>query len=54
MGDQSILDALDLPNVQAWTLYWAEIERRIAPVFARSDALKRAMSYLAYPESGLR
>jgi SRSO17 transposase len=38
---------LDLLDVQVWNLYWAEIERRIDPVFARSDALKRAMSYLA-------
>jgi SRSO17 transposase len=39
---------LDLLDVQAWhTVYWAEIERRIGPVFARSDARERAMSYLA-------
>lgn len=38
---------LDLLDVQVWNLYWAEIERRIGPVFARSDALNRAMSYLA-------
>jgi SRSO17 transposase len=38
---------LDLLDVQVWNLYWAEIERRIGPVFARSDAHKRAMSYLA-------
>jgi len=30
-----------------WNLYWAEIERRIGPLFARSDARERAMSYLA-------
>jgi len=40
------LDPLDLPDVQAWKLYWAEIERRIGPVFARSDARERALSYL--------
>ena len=39
--------ALDLFDVQMWNLYWTEIERRIRPVFARSDALERAMSYLA-------
>jgi hypothetical protein len=39
--------ALDLLDVQVWNVYWAEIERRIGPVFARSDALSRAMSYLA-------
>jgi SRSO17 transposase len=38
---------LDLLDVQVWNLYWAEIERRIGPVFARSDARERAMSYLA-------
>jgi SRSO17 transposase len=38
---------LDLLDVQVWNLYWAEIERRIDPVFARSDALKRTMTYLA-------
>src|SRR5215212_3456402 len=39
---------LDLLDVQAWHMvYWAEIERRIGPVFARSDARERAMSYLA-------
>ena len=41
------LDALDLLSVQAWKLYWAEIERRIGPVFARSDAHARAMTYLS-------
>jgi SRSO17 transposase len=38
---------LDLLDVQVWNLYWAEVERRIGPIFARSDALRRAMSYLA-------
>jgi SRSO17 transposase len=39
---------LDLLDVQAWhSVYWAEIERRIGPVFARSDARERALSYLA-------
>jgi SRSO17 transposase len=38
---------LDLLDVQIWNVYWAQVERRIGPVFARSDALKRAMSYLA-------
>jgi SRSO17 transposase len=38
---------LDLLDVQVWNVYWAEIERRIGPLFARSDALNRAMSYLA-------
>jgi SRSO17 transposase len=38
---------LELLDVQVWNVYWAQVERRIAPVFARSDALNRAMSYLA-------
>jgi SRSO17 transposase len=38
---------LDLLDVQVWNVYWAQLERRIAPVFARSDAHKRAMTYLA-------
>jgi SRSO17 transposase len=40
-------DALDLRDVQVWNVYWAEVERRIGSVFARSDALTRAMSYLS-------
>ncbi len=39
---------LDLLDVQGWhTMYWAEIERRIGPVFARSEARHRALTYLA-------
>lgn len=38
---------LDLLDVQVWNVYWAQVERRIGPVFARSDAHKRALSYLA-------
>lgn len=39
---------LDLLDVQSWhTVYWAEIERRIGSVFARSEARERAMAYLA-------
>ncbi|MFL5805414.1 MAG: IS701 family transposase [Roseiflexaceae bacterium] len=38
---------LDLLDVQVWNVYWAQLERRIGPVFARSDALTRAMSYLS-------
>jgi SRSO17 transposase len=38
---------LDLLDVQLWNVYWAQVERRIGPLFARSDALSRAMSYLA-------
>lgn len=38
---------LDLLDVQVWNVYWAQVERRIGPVFTRSDARERAMSYLA-------
>jgi SRSO17 transposase len=38
---------LDLLSVQVWNVYWAQVERQIGPVFARSDAHKRAMTYLA-------
>jgi SRSO17 transposase len=38
---------LDLVDVQAWRVYWAEIARRIGPVFARSETRTRAMAYLA-------
>src|SRR5919198_1568788 len=37
----------DLLDVQVWNVYWAQVERRIGPVFARSDARERAMTYLA-------
>ena len=48
--DESLQDlpaALDLLDVQVWNVYWAEVERRIASVFARSDARSRAMTYLS-------
>lgn len=38
---------LDLGDVQAWRVYWDEIERRIGPVFARAEARTRALAYLA-------
>src|SRR6266545_6116142 len=38
---------LDLLDVQVWNVYWAQVERRIGPVLARSDARERAISYLA-------
>lgn len=44
-NEQHSLERLD---VQGWyTVYWAEIERRIGPLFARSEARHRALSYLA-------
>jgi SRSO17 transposase len=39
--------ALDMQDVEVWNIYWGQLERRIASVFARSDALLCAMSYLA-------
>src|SRR5438093_12712042 len=39
--------ALDLLDAQVWNVYWAEVERRIGSVFARSDGHKRALTYLA-------
>lgn len=40
-----MLDELD---VQTWhSVYWAELQRRIGPLFARSDARQRALAYLA-------
>jgi SRSO17 transposase len=39
--------ALELPDVQLWNVYWGDLERRIAPIFARSDTRERAFSYLA-------
>lgn len=50
MNDESSQEApaaLDLLDVQVWNVYWAQLERRIGPLFARSDARERAMSYLA-------
>lgn len=40
-----MLDELD---VQSWySVYWAEIQRRIGSIFARSEARERALAYLA-------
>jgi SRSO17 transposase len=38
---------LALANVQAWRVYWDEIERRIGAGFARAEMRTRAMAYLA-------
>ena len=46
-SSQEMPAALDLLDVQVWNVYWAQLERRIGPVFARSDALRRALSYLS-------
>ncbi len=45
--DSHAPSALDLLDVQVWNVYWAQVERRIGCVFARSDARMRAMTYLA-------
>ena len=39
---------LEQQDVQLWhTAYWADIERRVGPLFARSDARSQALAYLA-------
>jgi SRSO17 transposase len=44
---QQPLAELDLLDVRVWNVYWAQVERRIGSLFARSDARERAMAYLA-------
>jgi SRSO17 transposase len=38
---------VDLLEIQVWNQYWAELARRIGPLFARAEARSRAMAYLA-------
>ena len=38
---------VDPLEIHVWSQYWAELTRRIAPVFARSEARSRATAYLA-------
>ncbi|MGB9753649.1 hypothetical protein [Roseiflexus castenholzii] len=38
---------LDLLDVQVWNQYWAELERRVTPLFSRADAAAQALRYLA-------
>jgi hypothetical protein len=38
---------LALVDVQAWRVYWGELERRLGAVLARSEARIRAMASLA-------
>jgi SRSO17 transposase len=46
--EQQATTALDQRDVQLWhTVYWAEIERRIGPLFARTDLRSHALSYLS-------
>ena len=49
MDEANPPDALeiDLLDVQVWNVYWGDIERRIASLFARSEARARAIAYLA-------
>lgn len=44
---QQPVSALELPDVQLWNVYWGQLERRIASIFARSDTRHHAISYLA-------
>lgn len=45
--DVADLRPLDAQDVQLWqTVYWAEVERRLGPVFARSETRFRALAYL--------
>lgn len=50
MGDEPTQRSpveLDVRDVQGWhTVYWAEIERHLGPLFARSEARQRALTYL--------
>src|SRR5690349_11428157 len=47
LTEPSVSLDVDLLEVQVWQQYWAEVARRIGPVFARSEARARAMAYLA-------
>ena len=38
---------LDLLDIDVWRVYWTDIQRRIDPIFARSEPRARAMAYLA-------
>ena len=46
MESQLPAPTFDQRDVQVWRVYWAEIERRIGTIFARSEARTRAMAYL--------
>jgi SRSO17 transposase len=47
-NDSLIPQPLDVLDVQVWySVYWAELERRLAPLFVRSEARSRALSYVA-------
>lgn len=46
--DMVAMRPLDQQDIQLWqSVYWAELERRLSPHFARTEARSRALSYLA-------
>jgi SRSO17 transposase len=46
--DVAEVRALDQQDIQVWhAVYWAEVERRLTPHFARSEAQSRALTYVA-------
>jgi hypothetical protein len=46
-GDLSDLQPLALRDVQLWkSIYWANLECRIAPFFAHSEARVRVLTYI--------
>jgi SRSO17 transposase len=50
MTQTDVLDVrpLDQQDIQVWhTVYWAELERRLRPHFARTEARSRALAYVA-------
>jgi SRSO17 transposase len=49
MADENdqVSPVIDMLDVQVWNLYWGDVQRRIRPIFKRSDALDKVMRYLA-------
>jgi hypothetical protein len=46
-SDTSDVRPLDLLDVHVWqSVYWAEVQRRISPFFARTEARTQALAYL--------
>lgn len=40
-------EPLDIQSVEVWkTVYWAELERRLTPFFARSETRRRVLAYI--------
>lgn len=47
-SDTSDVRSLDLLDVLVWqSVYWAEVQRRISPFFARTEARAQALAYIA-------